>query len=433
MLREKTVANVLRPIFTVLMVFLFIYGTYAACIYSTLLTPKFWSEKIFDKKLRKEFTEMVMEDEKFKDNPYKEDIDGMSDTLVNFVLDEIFDGLFEQDYEVDYDKFEEMFEEEIQPVLEEHGASKAEIKESKNDIYDSLNKSLNEELFPQLEERLGGSLYASRMNIMIQFVSCFGLILVFTVVLVLIHKNKFKPLRNLGIAMTIGQGIATVICFLIYGVFSLGMRQIDTDGAVEEVAMHLFNNILDVFFTLVLIVGATFVLGIVLIIVFGILTGKKNKAYAKANPPVPQTAVPSSQYYNDYAQTMVNQPVQNNYQPMQQQYAPQYGQQPMQQQYVPQYGQQPMQQQYAPQYGQQPMQQQYAPQYGQQPQMQQPQYSQPVQQSYTPPVEPVVSEQTPVYDPTLSDDLNATTYGEESSINETTSGSKIMDWDDELE
>ncbi|MBO7426049.1 MAG: hypothetical protein J6U23_10235 [Clostridiales bacterium] len=420
MLREKTVANVLRPIFTVLMVFLFIYGTYAASIYFTVLTPKFWSEKIFDKQLRKEFTEMVMEDDNVKDNPYKEELDGMSDTLVNFILDEIFDGLFEQDYEVDYDKYEEMFEEEIQPVLEEHGASKAEIKESKNDIYDSLNKSLNEELFPQFEETIGRSLYGSRINMMVQFISCFGIILVFTVVLILIHKNKFKPLRNLGIAMTIGQGLATALCFLIYGIFTLGMREVEIDSGVDELAKHLVNNILDVFFMLILIIGATFVLGIVLIIVFGILTGKKNKAYAKENPPAFQAAVPASQYYNDYAQTLANQPLQNNYQPMQQQYTPQYGQQPMQQQY-------------APQYGQQPMQQQYAPQYGQQPQMQQPQYSQPVQQTYTPPVEPVVGEQTPVYDPTLNDDLNATTYGEESSINETTSGSKIVDWDDELE
>ena len=413
MLREKTVANVLRPIFTVLMVFLFMYGTYAASVYFTILTPSFWSERIFDKNIREEFREMVMESESLKDNRYADDLEDMSDTLVNFMLDEIFEGVFEQDYEVDYDEFEEVFEDEIQPVLEEHGASKAEIKESKNDLYDSLNKSLNEELFPQIEETLGKSLYSSRLTMFIETVVSFGLIIVFTVILILIHKNKFKPLRNLGIAMTIGQGVVALGCFLIYGLFTLAMREVVKEQNTEEIVVDLFNNILGAFLTVTLIVGATFVLGIVLIIVFGILTGKKNKAYAKANPPAEQTSVPSSQYYNDYAQNIANQPLQNNYQQYGQQYA-----QPMQ----PQYGQQ-----YA-----QPMQQQYTPQYSQQPQMQQPQYSQPVQQTYTPPVEPVVSEQMPVQDPTLSDDLNATTYGEESSINETTSGSKIMDWDDEI-
>ena len=399
MLREKTVANVLRPIFAVLMVFLFIYGTLTASVYFTLLNPKFWSERIFDKKVREEFRELVMTDEKIKDNPYVDDLEDMSDTLVNFVLDEMIQGVFEQDYEVNYDDFEEMFEDEIQPVLEKHGASKAEIKEAKNDLYDSFNKTLNEQIFPQMEETFGKSLYSSRISVMYQFFSAVGLILIFTVVLVLIHKNKFKPFRALGISMMIGQGLGTLGYFIIYGILVLGLRQFDPDGKTDEVFIDFFGNIMDVFLMLIFIVGATFVLGIVMTVVFGILTGAKNKSYAAKNPQgnMSQAApVRTSQFYDEYARNIVNEPLQNNYQ----QYA-----QPVQP-YVPQY---------------------------QQPQYQQPQYAQPAQQTYTQPVEPVVSSQVPVQNQTMTDDLNATTYGVESSSSETTTGSKIMDWDDELE
>ena len=449
MLKERTVANVLRPIFAVLMVFLFIYTTTCFVIRGTFLSKSFWRDVVFGENVRKELYVLIENEIKENGDDYEGMEEGINE-LAMFMLDESLNTVFEKDYKVDYDRFEEIYEDYFQSYLQDEGASRNEIKELKGDLYDKVVEAVDD-IRESIGDGVNGAILTAQLEIV--YYGTFGLIFIvaFEVVLFVIHRNKFKPIRTLGISMTISEGL----CFLGYLIIGLifvaafqAASKAENEEGYEDLVTALVGNLSKGIFIICLITGILLIIGIVLIVVGCILTGKKNKKYAEEHPelakpvqqPMKQVAM---QYQPVYQPQLQQQGYQPMYQQQPQQYQPQY-QQPMQPQYQQGYQQPMMQQQYQQGY-QQPMQQpmqQYQPQYQQQVQpviQQQPimqeddsflQSDTPTEPQYSAEGLPIYQSNNMPYNQGYSNQVAPATDIPTSSSN---SSSDHYDWDEELE
>ncbi len=410
MYRERTVANVLRPIFTVLMVFLLLYANYNCVVRYTVLNKSFWTDYVITEDFKEEFKDELhqqLSTEEQKDN-FSDDL---IDDLADYMIDELMNAIFDPDYKPDYDEYEEMFEESIEPELVKKGLNRAQIKECKDDLYDEDIVKVNETVEESFGNGFSASVSGMQANAFIQLTVVLIVIIVFEVVLILIHKNKFKPVRNLGIALTISQALATCGAALVLGFLSLAKYAIETGEELYGLLIIIFDNLTRAALIVTAIMGISLVISIVILVVFGILSGKKTKALNKK--AAEERAANPSPYayannYNQYAQPYSDpNAAYNTY--ANQQYAQQTGPQ-----VAPYTQQNPYQQQGVP-IQQNPYTQQN---YGQQA------YQQPVQQN------PYAQQNTQVPQG-QNYGYNATNYGTSSSNN--SDGSRRSDWDDELE
>ncbi len=427
MLKERTVANVLRPIFAVLMVFIFMYSTTCFILRGTIVSKVFWRDVVLGDNVMDELHDAIQVELKKNGTDYK-GLEDAADELAVYMLDECLNSIFEEDYQVDYDGFEEIYEEYFIPYLEKEGADRNQIKELKGDLYDQVGDEV-----AALRDEFGNDInhLVIRTQRELVYYGSVGLavVVIFEVVLFLIHRNKFKPIRALGISMTISEGLC-FLGYLILGLLFVAIMQANIEGDAENLLKAIVGNFSKGVFIICACTFALLLVGITLIIVGSVLTGKKNRKYADEHPELTKNMFIVNNASQPYSQT-VTQYNPNGYQTMQQQY--QQGYQPMQPQY--QQGYQPLQQQY--QQGYQPMQQQYQPvqpQYQQQQQVslgQQPIDPQSATKpQYTTEGLPIYQSNNMPYNQGYSNQVFPETEPRPSSSN---SSSDHYDWDEELE
>lgn len=266
-MKENTASDILRVIFTVILVPVLFLLTAAAILEMTALNPVYWKKTIFGKEGREFIVDSFMEEgptdyglieELELDDNYTED---MFSDFMDIMIDEAFEVVIDEDTEVDRDRFDDFLDKyDYDEILEDKGMSRSEISDRKDEIYDLFNEQL-EELHDDLNE--DGTLkelnrISEKLN---RTVICTAIIAVILMVpLMIIHKNKWRPVRNFGIALWVSQLGTCLIWLLLFIATAAAYEEkfVERSSESDAVIGHLVKNMvggITLFYFALLILG----------------------------------------------------------------------------------------------------------------------------------------------------------------------------------
>ena len=202
------------------------------------------------------------------------DDDEVTQEFVNLVLEDYINVAIEGEDGIDEDRYREFFEDHEDEFFGDMDLSRSEIRELEDDAVDGIA-----EKYDQLADEFRESDSYEFLEGFNDFTDanftcmCVTGLIIFAgfVVLMLIHKNKFLPVRALGISMTVAQGINVLIWGGILALVNVAINEASTDDAIVELMISKING-----YSLGIIFGmfAGLALGIVLIVVG--VSGTKN-------------------------------------------------------------------------------------------------------------------------------------------------------------
>ena len=317
-IKESGVATGLRITFAILMVFT--VGIFTNCIvlHNTVLNKTFWKKTIksdeIQEVMKEQLTDMVREyvisytptvpggdgenvNMSLEELYNLETGDEFTDEMIDYTLDEIMDMFLEGDTTLDEERFDELFdqyEERYADQLEESGVSMEEIRQSKEQLFNQLNQSMkemekaNEET--EILEIINMDEYKKQNNITMIVTGVLNVIMI--VVLIILHKNKFKPVRATGIAVTVTEVMSLIGWAIVFGVFKATGSAVTEGGELFEMlikaALNSIKQVMGIF-------GIAAGIGVALIILgcvgAGIVTSSlKKKAAGNAVQYAPAAA-----------------------------------------------------------------------------------------------------------------------------------------------
>lgn len=310
-IKESGVANGLRITFAVIMVIT--VGIFTNCIVlqNTILNQKFWKRTIMSEDIRDAFKEEMSDKVKeyVRENQFEidgqtislDDIDTgdeFTNELVDFTIDEVMDTILTGKVDIDEDRFDEIFDEygdEFFDALEEQGISREDFMESKEQMFDEMNDSL-EEIQDDMEETeiyemFDMNKYKTRNIVTMVITGIINLAMIVT--LIILHKNKFRPVRATGIAVTVTEVMSLIGWAIIWGIVkasgTAAMSSIDDEltELIFEAALNSVGKVLGIFAIAALI-------GIVLIVAGCVGAGIISSNYRKKHPvaAAPSYSVP---------------------------------------------------------------------------------------------------------------------------------------------
>ena len=300
-IKESGVATGLRITFAVIMVITVGIFTNCVVLQNTILNQKFWKRTIMSEDIRDAFKDELNEQIKdyVRQNQFVVDGESISlddiDTgdeftneLVDFAIDEIMDTMLTGKVSVDEDRFDEIFDEygdEFFDAMEEQGLSREEFMESKDQLFDEINESL-EEIHDEMEETEVYEMFDlekyKTKNIITMIIT--GVLNVAMIVtLIILHKNKFRPVRAIGISITVTEITSLIGWFIIWGIVkasgTAAMKSTDDEfvSLLFEAALNSIGKVLGIF-------GIATAIGIVLIIGGCVGAGLVSSSYRKKHP-----------------------------------------------------------------------------------------------------------------------------------------------------
>ncbi len=280
MQQENSAATALRIVYAVIATILIIVFASNLALWSTIMNKNFWRNFFTSgevSELAVEELDLSIEDSLRAVNPNIDidfDDDEVTQEFVDLILEDYISVAFEGEDGIDEDRYRDFFEEHEDEFFGDMDLSRSEIRELEDEAVDGIAEKYDQlaDEFHDSDsyEFLEGFNEFTDANFTCMCVT--GLIIAAGfVVLMLIHKNKFLPVRALGISMTIAQGINVLIWGGILALVSVAISESSRDDAIVELMISKING-----YSLGIIVGmfAGLALGIVLIVVG--VKGSKN-------------------------------------------------------------------------------------------------------------------------------------------------------------
>ena len=280
MQQENSAATALRIVYAVIATILIIVFASNLALWSTIMNKNFWRNFFTSgevSELAVEELDLSIEDSLRAVNPNIDidfDDDEVTQEFVDLILEDYISVAFEGEDGIDEDRYREFFEDHEDEFFGDMDLSRSEIRELEDEAVDGIAEKYDElaDEFHDSDsyEFLEGFNEFTDANFTCMCVT--GLIIAAGfVVLMLIHKNKFLPVRALGISMTIAQGINVLIWGGILALVSVAISESSRDDAIVELMVSKING-----YSLGIIFGmfAGLALGIVLIVVG--VKGSKN-------------------------------------------------------------------------------------------------------------------------------------------------------------
>ena len=280
MQQENSAATALRIVYAVFATILIIVFASNLALWSTIMNKHFWRNFFTSgevSELAVEELDLSIEDSLRAVNPNIDidfDDDEVTQEFVDLILEDYISVAFEGEDGIDEDRYREFFEDHEDEFFGDMDLSRSEIRELEDEAVDGIAEKYDQlaDEFHDSDsyEFLEGFNDFTEANFICMCVT--GLIIAAGfVVLMLIHKNKFLPVRALGISMTIAQGINVLIWGGILALVNAAIDEASTDDAIVELMISKING-----YSLGIILGmfAGLALGIVLIVVG--VKGSKN-------------------------------------------------------------------------------------------------------------------------------------------------------------
>ena len=280
MQQENSAATALRIVYAVFATILIIVFASNLALWSTIMNKHFWRNFFTSgevSELAVEELDLSIEDSLRAVNPNIDidfDDDEVTQEFVDLILEDYISVAFEGENGIDEDRYRDFFEDHEDEFFGDMDLSRSEIRELEDEAVDGIAEKYDQlaDEFHDSDsyEFLEGFNDFTEANFICMCVT--GLIIAAGfVVLMLIHKNKFLPVRALGISMTIAQGINVLIWGGILALVNVAINESSRDDAIVELMISKING-----YSLGIIVGmfAGLALGIVLIVVG--VKGSKN-------------------------------------------------------------------------------------------------------------------------------------------------------------
>ena len=280
MQQENSAATALRIVYAVFATILIIVFASNLALWSTIMNKNFWRNFFTSgevSELAVEELDLSIEDSLRAVNPNIDidfDDEEVTQEFVDLILEDYISVAFEGEDGIDEDRYREFFEDHEDEFFGDMDLSRSEIRELEDEAVDGIAEKYDQlaDEFHDSDsyEFLEGFNEFTDANFTCMCVT--GLIIAAGfVVLMLIHKNKFLPVRALGISMTIAQGINVLIWGGILALVSVAINESSRDDAIVELMISKING-----YSLGIIFGmfAGLALGIVLIVVG--VKGSKN-------------------------------------------------------------------------------------------------------------------------------------------------------------
>ena len=280
MQQENSAATALRVVYAVIASILIIVFASNLAMWATIMNKHFWRNFFTSgevSELAVEELDLSIEDSLRAANPNIDidfDDDEVTQEFVNLVLEDYINVAIEGEDGIDEDRYREFFEDHEDEFFGDMDLSRSEIRELEDEAVDGIAEKYDQlaDEFHDSDsyEFLEGFNEFTDANFICMCVT--GLIIAAGfVVIMLIHKNKFLPVRALGISMTIAQGINVLIWGGILALVSVAISESSRDDAIVELMISKING-----YSLGIIFGmfAGLALGIVLIVVG--VSGTKN-------------------------------------------------------------------------------------------------------------------------------------------------------------
>ena len=266
-IKESTTANVLRILFTVGMVITLGICTIFGAMGVSLFNLNVWENFFYEKKVKESCLEELDFEMDIEELNYEYNIDfdaeDYADACYEFIIPEFFEVLKEGDTELDDDKYDEFFDENIGEVLDDLDVPKSQIKEYKKDFRNSIEDRMEGIYDDMTEDDTIQTIFGFQDTCYVTAAVCLIISAVMFGVLIPLHKNKFTPVRNLGLAMIISQGLNALGYTGLWALIGKVLKS-EASTDLEELLADYWNKGTGLFFLGFL---ALAVVGVVIMIV----------------------------------------------------------------------------------------------------------------------------------------------------------------------
>lgn len=277
---ESSVATGLRITFAIIGAIIIMVFTTCLALRLTILNDHFW----FDFVKSDEFKELAREEmgldmgtiaaRNGSDVRIDFSDDDAADEFFDIVFDDIIDFMLEGDTEVDEEKYEDFFDEYDDELFGDQTLTSAQKREEVqgfiDDLQDMFDNYEDEEFFSALE-----AYNDAARNVLIATIVTGVIIAVMFVVLIVIHKNKFRPVRAMGIATASAGFLNTLGSLFMLAAFKVAIEEASDGG--EEVVEIFIDRLADYSMSFVLIMLATLAVGVAMIVIGCVGAGNYNK------------------------------------------------------------------------------------------------------------------------------------------------------------
>ena len=276
---ESSVATGLRITFAIIGAIIIMIFTTCLALRLTILNDHFW----FDFVKSDEFKELAREEmgldmgtiaaRNGSDVRIDFSDDDAADEFFDIVFDDIIDFMLEGDTEVDEEKYEDFFDEYDDELFGNQNLTSSqkrqEVQGFIDDLQDMFDNYEDEEFFSALE-----AYNEAARNVLIATIVTGVIIAVMFVVLIVIHKNKFRPVRAMGIATASAGFLNTLGSLFMLAVLKVAIEE-TSNG--EEVIEIFIDRLADYSMSFVLIMLATLAVGVAMIVIGCVGAGNYNK------------------------------------------------------------------------------------------------------------------------------------------------------------
>lgn len=276
---ESSVATGLRITFAIIGAIIIMIFTTCLALRLTILNDHFW----FDFVKSDEFKELAREEmgldmgtiaaRNGSDVRIDFSDDDAADEFFDIVFDDIIDFMLEGDTEVDEEKYEDFFDEYDDELFGDQTLTSAQKREEVqgfiDDLQDMFDNYEDEEFFSALE-----AYNEAARKVLIATIVTGVIIAVMFVVLIVIHKNKFRPVRAMGIATASAGFLNTLGSLFMLAALKVAIEE-TSNG--EEVVEIFIDRLADYSMSFVLIMLATLAVGVAMIVIGCVGASNYNK------------------------------------------------------------------------------------------------------------------------------------------------------------
>jgi len=191
----------------------------------------------------------------------------MTDEFIDIIMDEMLDLYLNDDSKVDKDRIYQFFDDYEGIIFRGYNPPESVMDQAKEETYKMFSDKIKEakselkhsdtyEVLCVYDDLRAGNSTAMLIS---------GIAtLVMIVILILIHKNKFRPMRAFGISMTVAQSCNLILWFLMYILFSAAKAHAKGEEKIVQLfASKIHGSVggITLFMFILLLVGITLIVG----------------------------------------------------------------------------------------------------------------------------------------------------------------------------
>lgn len=281
--KESLAASILAPIFTVLLVFIFLIGANLYYLNDNFFNTKKFVKNIAIDGLIEDIKDQLVEDSDsafgIDKREYEEVLDVVFEKeFLDLALVEIWDAEFYGDEKIDRKALEKAFDNATEDFFEENSDkySSRDAEELRDELIDSLESEIYDTATAGTDDEMRAIVVKIRdycVNIL------YGLLFAAVImigVLVLIYKNKAKVLTFTGISMTISQAINLIGAVGLASLLQVAIKEAAEDE--PDIVIDFVSGVFERFSkSAVLTFGMLLILGITMIVLGSVLSKNFNE------------------------------------------------------------------------------------------------------------------------------------------------------------